>query len=832
MPEIPPNIDVNEFRQVAQDPSVRRENVWSEIAGQLPPTQDPFFELVRMRLERDQKVIPTEEMRGLARGFDRVRKQALENEFRSRDIDFRVLIELYLQRTGVLEPRKVPTQTSQSGRTGRGVSRRRLLGIGATMVVGAAAERAFQALGPVFASPAQASPRSLVGVPAGGEAAEVLPTPDIPKIVKHSEAEVGFVEGVITEAAMVEPTRKDILREMFLPRIVKEVRQIREQRVKEDMDYLKRIDRELNEGRINGVLLGIGKEGTMTDSILIFSYHLPTNTAFLLSVPRDLESPEVLRVGKNSAWSRINFAYQLGGIDLVKEVLENATGLSMDLATVSRFDVLEDVIDKTVRYVEVDVKEAISDPRYPTKEGAGFDPFYLKQGRQQLNGPTALKYVRSRLHQGGSDYVRAGRQQEVLAAFFQRLVEEVQKSPFNKGHLALNLRNVLLEKINQGRLKPDFDLEGLFSPALLEIVKMTGEGILQQFSGGWELGAPEMKGLVISNRNFVTGAGIEGVAITMVRGGNPTSSNPREAYWKPIRQEVRKQLLLLTQGKQGEEVPTLPESKIYYPQELSYGEVARWIGMLRNSHDAVLTESLFLKELAQFPKEKREKILAGLAKAHAKAIVEHYGQGHAVIGLDPGHGASDIGVAATTVEGEKLAEKDMTWELANLTARELLRASEGSYDLVILRPEIPQDEDVDGDGLVSNIERIQKRKALLLAMAEALRTPDEGEDRKVAYVSLHFNGLTDGNAVGAETSFPNEYAMPDGKRRASSEALARSLQQEIVKALKEAGYDVFDRGARPDPDKREPGKNSDNVGPYTALGSPKLDRNLARKEGR
>ncbi len=718
----------------------------------------------------------------------------------------------------------------------QGISRRKLLAIAAGVGAGLAADQVFQRLmGPLLApapAPVRTAEPMMMGVPAA-EAGEVLPTPEIPQIIKHLEAEAAPVGGVLLEAAKVEPTKREILREMILPRIISEVRQIRDKRVKEDPDYLKRIDKELNESRINGVLLGIGKEGTMTDSMMVFSYHLPTNTVFFLSLPRDLQSPEVWREGKNEAWSRINFAHQLGGINLVKEVLENATGLSIDLASVSRFDVLEDMIDKTVGYVEVDVESTIDDKKYPTKEGAGIDPFYLAKGRQKLNGATALKYSRSRTHQGGSDYVRAGRQQEVLVAFFKRLVEESQKNPFNKGRLALALRDIVLAKIKQGRLNPDFDLEGMLSPALEEIVKMTGEGILQQFSGGWELGTPEMAGLVINNRNFVVGAGIEGVAITKIRGGNPGSSNPRENYWKPIREEVRRQLLKMTQDREEEEIPKLPESKIYYPRELSYGEVAPWIGMLRGSHDAVLTESLFLKELAQFPQDRRNKILYGLARAHAKAIAEHYGDSHAVIGLDPGHGAADIGAGTTSVEGEKLAEKDMTWELARLTAQELLRESKGRYDIVVLRPENPNDEDIDGDGLVSNIERLQKRKALLLAMAEALRIPDEREDRKVAYVSLHFNGLDNPNAVGAETYFPNEYAMADAKHRVSSEALARLLQQEIVQALKEEGYEAIDRGAKVDPDKRQPAENSDSVkGPYIALGSPKLDRNLSRKEGR
>ena len=55
--------------------------------------------------------------------------------------------------------------------------------------------------------------------------------------------------------------------------------------------------------------------------------------------------------------------------------------------------------------------EAINDPSTST---------YIGSGSQCLDGETTLKYVRSR-HNGGNDYVRAGRQQDVLVAIAHKM---------------------------------------------------------------------------------------------------------------------------------------------------------------------------------------------------------------------------------------------------------------------------------------------------------------------------------------------------------------------------------------------------------------------------
>ena len=70
--------------------------------------------------------------------------------------------------------------------------------------------------------------------------------------------------------------------------------------------------------------------------------------------------------------------------------------------------------------LEIDIPYNISDPLYPDMN-YGYDPFYIRAGLQTLDGITALKYARTR--HGDSDFQRAQRQQLVLYAIRDRLLD-------------------------------------------------------------------------------------------------------------------------------------------------------------------------------------------------------------------------------------------------------------------------------------------------------------------------------------------------------------------------------------------------------------------------
>jgi polyisoprenyl-teichoic acid--peptidoglycan teichoic acid transferase len=69
------------------------------------------------------------------------------------------------------------------------------------------------------------------------------------------------------------------------------------------------------------------------------------------------------------------------------------------------------------------VERAIDDPDYPEFDGVGFDPFHIDAGPQHLDGKTALKYARSRHDDPLGDFGRAHRQQQVMLAVRDRVMQ-------------------------------------------------------------------------------------------------------------------------------------------------------------------------------------------------------------------------------------------------------------------------------------------------------------------------------------------------------------------------------------------------------------------------
>ncbi|QQG44219.1 MAG: LCP family protein [Candidatus Roizmanbacteria bacterium] len=302
----------------------------------------------------------------------------------------------------------------------------------------------------------------------------------------------------------------------------------RNERAKKDPDYLTRINPELNKNRINFLSLGIGKEGALTDSIQVISYDLTSGNLSMISLPRDLQSPEVLKAyGGDERNSRINQALTKGGIDLSQLAVENATGLSMDFVMVNRFEILTKIIDK-IGGIEVDVDKDIDDNNYPALEGDGYDPFHITKGHHLLNGYDALRYSRSRY--STSDYDRSKRQQKVLEALIKKYAEEMKKNPLKAAGLIKDTLGIINEEVNSGKLKADFDIGDISGPII---------SLIPSLIGGARFEMPPTAHFTVDTSNFVVSASLPGIAITKIKGGNAHSGNPRQDYWGPLRPAVK-----------------------------------------------------------------------------------------------------------------------------------------------------------------------------------------------------------------------------------------------------------------------------------------------------
>ncbi len=180
--------------------------------------------------------------------------------------------------------------------------------------------------------------------------------------------------------------------------------------------------------RINVLLLGIDTrcedEGpTRTDSMILMSIDPVDKTASGLSLPRDLwvEIPAFGpdRINKANYLGELN-EYPSGGTGLAMETVENFLGVRVDHYLAVNFEAFRDFIN-LIDGIQVEVPETINDPTYPD-ECYGYDPFFMREGLQSLNGPLALKYARTRVTDGG-DIDRAERQQAVILAVRQKLLD-------------------------------------------------------------------------------------------------------------------------------------------------------------------------------------------------------------------------------------------------------------------------------------------------------------------------------------------------------------------------------------------------------------------------
>lgn len=142
--------------------------------------------------------------------------------------------------------------------------------------------------------------------------------------------------------------------------------------------------------------------GQRTDTIMLL--HSGSSGSVLVSLPRDSYVPIP---GRGSG--KLNAAYSYGGPQLLIETVEAATGLHIDHYTEIGFGGFVGAVD-AVGGVDLCVPQSIKDPK------AGLD---IKAGCQELDGATALGYVRTRAT-AGSDFDRVARQRAFLSALIAK----------------------------------------------------------------------------------------------------------------------------------------------------------------------------------------------------------------------------------------------------------------------------------------------------------------------------------------------------------------------------------------------------------------------------
>lgn len=216
------------------------------------------------------------------------------------------------------------------------------------------------------------------------------------------------------------------------------------------------------DGKTNVLIIGSDVRGEVvddkkignTDTIIFGSYNYQTNQAKMVSFPRDLYAPYQYKDGGATYKTKINAIYAAGnlygenhdGSKVLQRTIEKVTGEKIQYVIVIRLEgVIKAIdaiggidinvpVDHTDAYPKAelppDLQKTCKVP-HPVRPQDGFLRAYclfsFKKGEQHMDGQTALIYARMR--ELSTDFDRARRQQEVINAIKDKIVNDQSSLP-------------------------------------------------------------------------------------------------------------------------------------------------------------------------------------------------------------------------------------------------------------------------------------------------------------------------------------------------------------------------------------------------------------------
>ena len=194
---------------------------------------------------------------------------------------------------------------------------------------------------------------------------------------------------------------------------------------------------QINEDVINVLLVGIDpREDTAdaestgnSDSMMLLSYNVKTNKAYLFSFMRD----SYLYINNAPSWmDKMNKAYSNYGIGGLINTLNDERNYALDVQNyvAITFKMFEEIID---RFGGIEVELTTEECQFINKkqEKYAYDhhlPTFatveVKDGPQVLSGELALWYARDRYSAGTSDFGRTSRQRHLISLLYKKIKEE------------------------------------------------------------------------------------------------------------------------------------------------------------------------------------------------------------------------------------------------------------------------------------------------------------------------------------------------------------------------------------------------------------------------
>lgn len=188
-----------------------------------------------------------------------------------------------------------------------------------------------------------------------------------------------------------------------------------------------------NLGQINILLLGIGGEGHdgpfLSDTMILAQIRPDIGSVVLTSIPRDYWA----EMPGNRGQAKINEAFSDGyiqnhdwnrGGQAALESAQKLTGLNIPYFAVVDFSGFEQAVNE-IGGLDVKVENSFTDHSFPNDATAGYLPAQtFTAGWQHMDGARALIFARSRHAEGpeGSDFSRSIRQQKIISAFREKII--------------------------------------------------------------------------------------------------------------------------------------------------------------------------------------------------------------------------------------------------------------------------------------------------------------------------------------------------------------------------------------------------------------------------
>jgi len=256
----------------------------------------------------------------------------------------------------------------------------------------------------------------------------------------------------------------------FLQPLFEATQQRRRQRQEaEGTAYGHRLDPTLNADRLNFLLYGYGvsNEASGPDRIgthTILSYHLQAHKIDLISLTHDIRAPEIERYaaarGNLLKATKMHLAYQTGGFDLQRLVLEDATGLSVDFQLNMDDVFVKRFVETTCGRIQIDNPAEFTSQRFYL-EGSWYEGKRFPKGWLTLDGFETLRYMKTLPESYNPRIERNVRKHLVLQALLHS-IEGNYRNPL----WLLKVAALLRSEARAGRLTADFAMDSLVLQSL------------------------------------------------------------------------------------------------------------------------------------------------------------------------------------------------------------------------------------------------------------------------------------------------------------------------------------------------------------------------------